>query len=117
MQATKTMGWDPRTGESQIFDSPEARDEAGWLDHHPSDEEKGGAGAVAQDDVDQDPPLSRNEVIAALNEGKVQFNARATDKQLNSALDRALRKTLSTRNIDYTNKDSTRKLLALVRGL
>lgn len=115
--SNRCKGWNPETGESQVFDSPEEREEAGWLDHHPNDEEKGGPSAKA-DAPDKDPPMERSEVIAALKEGGVRFNESANTKQLDNALKAALRKALTAagRASEFDKNTSTRDLLALVKG-
>lgn len=114
---TRTMGWNPETGENAVFDSPEEREEAGWLDHHPNDDAKGGPGAKA-DEPDRDPPMEREEVITALKEGGVNFNEAASTKQLDNALKGALRKALTAakRESEFDKSTSTRALLALVKG-
>lgn len=115
--STRTMGWDPKTGASEVFASPEERDKAGFIDHHPDDEAKGGVNASV-DEPDKDPPMEREEVIAALKEGGVKFNEQASDKQLDNALKGALRKALTAakREGEFTKDTSTRDLLALVKG-
>lgn len=108
-----TYGWNPKTGEQELFATDEARVTAGFIDHHPSDEAKGGVGEVGQ--ADRDPPLGRDEVIVALTEGGVNFNPNATDHQLDNALKGALRKALGTAGIEFAKTDSTRRLLEIVR--
>jgi hypothetical protein len=118
--STTCMGWDPETGENKVFDTPAAREAEGWLDHHPSDEEKGGAGkapgATRDQDDPADAPLTREELITALKEGGVNFKETATDAQLDSALRGALRKALTARKVEFTGKDSTRALLAKLKA-
>lgn len=115
---TRCLGWNPKTGEKQIFASPEEREKEGWLDHHPNDTEKGGPGKekVERHRPNDDPPLTREEVIAALKEGKVEFNEKATDKQLDNALKGALIRALKGRNVDVDPKLPTRKLLAQLKA-
>lgn len=110
--STKCFGWDPKTGQKKVFDTPEEREVAGWLDHHPADEAKNGPAAVEKED--QDPPLDRAELIDALKKGGVKFSADATDKQLDNALKGALRKYLGEKKIEFAKTDSTRALLAKV---
>src|SRR5690606_29144567 len=111
----KCAGWNPETGERAIFDSPEDRAAKGWLDHHPLDEDKGGAGEK-REAPDKVPPLSREELLQALKEGGVQHKDDATEKQLNSALRGALIKALATAKIEHDPKAPTRELLEKVRG-
>lgn len=110
----KTMAWNPATGEAGVYDKDAVPE--GFLDHHPNDPEKGTAPAAAADDVSKDPPLDRAELLDALKEGGVEHNPNATDRQLDAALKGALRKVLTARKIEYTKNDSTRQLLALVKG-
>lgn len=111
-----TMRWSVETGESKVFKKGEEIPD-GWLDHHPNDEEKGGAGPK-RDAPEKDPPLERDEVIAALKEGGVNFNEQATTRQLDNALKGALRKALTAakREDEFDKDTSTRALLAIVRG-
>lgn len=111
--STRCMGWDPKTGEKKVFDTPEERDVAGWLDHHPKDEAKNATDQKPTNE-DKDPPLSRAELLDALKKGGVKHNADATDKQLDNALKGALRKYLADKKVEFTKEDSTRTLLAKV---
>lgn len=107
-------GWNPENGESKVFDSPEAREAEGWLDHHPLDEDKGGVGSVNAPEAEDS--LSRDEIVAALTEGGIAFNKKAATKTLAETLDSSLRAALKARNVEFEEKASTRDLLALIKG-
>lgn len=132
------MRWDPATGESDVFQT-EGDVPDGWLDHHPSDEAKGGAGLkapvvqhaasggrrrggkAATKDVDDlgsadDTLMTREEIVAALDEGKVRYNKEASDEDLLAQLVAALKGVLSKQGKPFAGDASPRALLALVRG-
>lgn len=134
------MRWNPANGdESDVFQSEDEVPE-GWLDHHPDDTAKGGAGqkaavehrqpsggrrrgtAPVKDAVDpdlgtgDDTPMTREEVVTALQEGKVRFNKEASDEDLTAQLVAALQGVLTKRNVAFDPAASPRALLALVRA-
>jgi hypothetical protein len=113
--STACYGWDPETGEQKVFDSPEAREAEGWLDHHPLDEDKGGAGPGGGAD-DESDDLTRDEIVAALKEGGIKHNARAATLTLLSTLDSSLRVALKAKGIAFEDATPTRDLLALIKG-
>lgn len=68
----------------------------GWIDHYPTEAEQGKA--VSQPE-DAPSPLSRDQLIAALKEGSIQYNNRGNIKELESTLNNALRVTLANKNV------------------
>lgn len=108
-----TMLWHPETGESRIFGDNDPRP-LDWIGHHPSD--------PAYAPVAPPPPkftdagLSRGEVVAALTEGRVPFDARARTSTLTELLGKAVRKALADRGVAYDAEAHLRDLLALLRA-
>jgi hypothetical protein len=93
-----TMAWHPETGENQIFDHPSEVPE-GWLDTHPNNKPKGAKEAKAPaPDAFKDAPMSKDEIVAALTAGGVQFDANAKPKALQGVLREAVVKALTGRS-------------------
>lgn len=99
------MLWHPETGEMGVFaaadDAPKS-----WLDHHP-----GTAQPVAEET--NDDRLSRDEVIAALQAGGIEFSKNARTASLEKQLRAALADELG---VNVTDPRATRDLLGAVMG-
>jgi hypothetical protein len=108
------MLWNAKTGEAQVFadnDTPPA----GFIDHHPADVEKGGK--PAKDPASPaEKPLTKAEIVAALEAGGVEFDKGAKADVLGKQLHDALVAALTASNTAMTGEESTRELLAMVEG-
>lgn len=113
------LRWHPVTGENQTFADDESAPE-GWLDYHPADPAHEPPAAViepAAPVVAPDKVLTRKELIEALNEGAIAFDANAKVADLDGVLKTALVAALTNNKVEFKPEASTRELLALVRAL
>lgn len=97
------MAWHPETGENRIFNYP-SEVPADWLDTHPNNVVKPKA----------DPDMTKDEIMAALTEGGVQFDPKAKTKVLAATLRSAVEKALVSAEIDFGPDQPTKELLALL---
>lgn len=105
------MRWNPETGESKVFATVEDVPE-GWLDHHPEDPAY--ADATAEKATPAAKGLSKSETIAALKQGGVTHDPKATLPELTELLVTALRGALDAKGVEYTPEATARELLILV---
>lgn len=103
-----TMAWHPETGENKIFNHPSEVPE-GWLDTHPSNVAKAEKPAAFKD-----APMSKEEIVAALTAGGVQFDANAKPKALQGVLREAVTKALTAAEVSFDANASTKELLSLL---
>lgn len=106
------MRWNAKTGEPILLNKDQA-DPPGYLDHHPDDEEKGGGREKAQAKAKL---LPRKEVIQALKDGDVSFDAKAGTEELNTLLLGKLREALTAQEIEFGDDMGPSELLALIKG-
>lgn len=103
-----TMAWHPETGESKIFKHPSEVPE-GWLDTHPDNVPKvvKPAAPVADDKL----PMTRKEIVAALTDGGLQFDAKAPVKVLYAQLTDAVKSALTDAGVEFDAAADTKALL------
>jgi ABC-type nitrate/sulfonate/bicarbonate transport system substrate-binding protein len=123
--------WHRHTGEAQNFaDHIDAGDD--WITHHPHDTARMAAKKPpkpretdlrehdderkGEERKGEEPPLTRAEIMAALREGGITYDARTTTVTLTETLDKALREVLAARGATASPAATTRELLAAVRG-
>jgi len=102
------MRWHPETGESQIFQTQEDMP-AGWLDYNPT-----GADGLEKPKASNPLPMTREEIVAALNQGQITFKKNAGTAALYDQLRDALRKFLTERSITFEQDADGKTLLDLV---
>lgn len=105
------LHWHPKTGEVKEF-ADSAETPPGWLDHHPADP------AYLGTDEDDDGPggnLSKREVIDALTEAGVQFNARDNLATLTELLDKTISDVFAQSELTAPEGASLRQRLDIVR--
>lgn len=116
------MKWHPGTAEARVFAAPEDVPE-GWLDTHPSNlplvppVPPAPRGAGFGPDVtakDPAPPMTRDEIKAALDKLQVQYAKNAGDAKLYALLDEAVREDLTAAVIEFDPRANTATLLALL---
>lgn len=116
-KSSPTMAWEPKTGESKIFNHPDDVP-AGWLDTHPDN-----LASVTKPEPDKAPdaptkaaplPLTRKEMVKALQDGGIAFDPAAKVDVLYSVLTEAVQKFLITAEIEFDPALDTKALLALV---
>lgn len=105
-----TMAWHPETGENKIFNHPSEVPE-GWLDTHPSNVAKAEKPATV---AFKDAPMSKDDIVAALTAGGVQFDANAKPKALQGVLREAVIKALTAAEVAFDADKSTKELLSLL---
>lgn len=103
------MHWHPITGEMQVFGDDETEPE-GWLDTHPENPRLGGSVPGRE----PEKAMTREEIIAALNAGQIQFKVSTSATELQKQLRVALLAALEQHNIPDVEKLTTRQLLAEV---
>lgn len=100
------MFWHPDTGESRIFSGSETPP-ADWLDHHPADENHA---VIAR----YDPPMTRAEIRAALEDAGIAYAKNAKDVTLYDLLLTSLRQHLTMEKIEFPPNAAAPELLKLV---
>lgn len=105
------MRWHPQTGESRVFDKAEDVPE-GWINTHPASLPAEAAPAGADETASLN--MTRKEIVAALEEGGIQFNPRHGVKALYALLVENLKKALTEMDVPF-NADTTdaKELLGL----
>ncbi len=106
------MFWNPADGEPVTIGDDEEVPE-GFLDHHPDDMEKGGAAAPPE--VEQEVPLTHEELVTALQNSGTSFNEEADDAALTKQLVGLLHKALKARKVTFAKTDGPRALLAMLQ--
>lgn len=99
------MKWHPVTAEARTFTAPEDVPE-GWLDTHPSN--------LPPKPAEPVPPMTRDEIKAALDKLQVQYAKNAGDAKLYGLLDEAAREDLTAAGIEFDPHANTATLLALL---
>lgn len=114
--AYPAMKWHPETGEARAFtkagDVPD-----GWLDTHPNNISVVDKAAANNKDVVGKPvplPLTRKEMVAALQQGGIAFDPAAKVDVLYAVLTEAVKKFLTDAEIEFDPALDTKALLALV---
>ncbi len=124
--------WHPETGEHKDYNSL-SEVPKGHLDHHPNDEAHAAAEAAAPAKSDapakpsrtkrlQSAPkpaadpnaMSRDDVVAALTEGGVEFDNEASDADLQKLLDDKVRAVLTEQGVEFDPNANTKTLLGLL---
>ena len=102
--------WSPE-GEKRVFEKAEDVPE-GWLDHHPNhfDGRKPPPPAKAAAPT----PMTRDEIVAALDAGAIPFSKNAGTKALYDQLAAKVVEALKERGIPFDPKADTRVLLGLL---
>lgn len=122
-----TYGWNPETGEQEVFDTPEAREVKGFLDYHPADEAKAPAKPKpeprakapkhADDGVEKVKVLTRAEIETAFTEGGIEFDKSARVDVLDAQLNTTLRSVYTAKGWEMPADDfPTRTMLDRVRA-
>lgn len=112
------MKWHPGTAEARVFTAPEDVP-GGWLDTHPSNLPPKPAEPEQQAAKDAasnagEPPMTRDEIKAALDKLQVQYAKNAGDAKLYSLLDEAVREDLNAAGIEFDTHADTPALLAFL---
>jgi hypothetical protein len=111
------MKWDPVSGEARTFTKAVEVPE-GWLDTHPANVAnvaKQEAPKTAEAPAKAAPlPLTRKEMVKALQDGGVAFDPAAKVDVLYAILTEAVKKFLTTAEIEFDPAMDTKALLALV---
>lgn len=108
------MRWHPVSGESQTFETINEVPE-GWLDYHPhGDDAKAKSekpkAAAKSDEV----PMTREEIVAALNAGEVKFAPNAGLKSLYTLLVKNLKEHLTILEVKFDETASGPELLEIL---
>lgn len=103
--AGPTFFYDPSTGEGRVFED-EAAVPKGWLDH---------VSLVPQVERSVDP-MSRAEIVAALEAGGVSFAAKAKTGDLYELLASSLKAALKEAGIAHAEGATARDMLTLLQG-
>lgn len=91
-----TYRYDPETGEGRVF-TDAADVPKGWLDHVPARK-----------------PITREEIIAALTDGGIKFDAKAKTEALLELLVKSVHATLDESKTEFDPKADVRDLLHLL---
>lgn len=103
--------WDPDTGAHHVFRDSETPP-AHFLPHHPEDTAKLGD---KPSDADTAKPLTKDELVTALTDGGIAFKATEKVEELTTKLVSALKTALTDRQIEFTEDEHPRSLLAKVQ--
>lgn len=106
------LKWHPETGESRLFDKAGDVPE-GWLDTHPANLARVQADAAAAPKPVK-LSLSRTEIQAALREGGIDHNIKASTKDLHDLLRERCIKHLTEGGIEFDAAADTKTLLELI---
>lgn len=96
-----TWMYDPNTGEGRVF-TDSADVPKGWLDHVPAASER--------------KPMTRDEIVAALEAGDIKFDHKAKVAELRDLLTDSVVTALEAAKIEHDPKADVRDLLALLTG-
>jgi hypothetical protein len=113
------MKWDPVSGEARTF-TKAAEVPEGWLDTHPANVANVAKPApdnkkVVEAAAKAAPlPLTRKEMVKALQDGGIAFDPAAKVDVLYAILTEAVKKFLTTAEIEFDPAMDTKALLALV---
>lgn len=109
--AEKFPGWryDPATGEGGLFNSADEVPD-GWLDHVPPP----GAPLAQEPAVSVRKPMTRAEITAALDSGRISYDPKAKADELHALLRDKVIAALKARAIAFDEAADTRDLLALL---
>lgn len=104
------MRWHPITGEMQVFHA--AHDvPADWLTYHPASADgQKPAPKVKPNEL----PMTKEEIVAALESGGIKFKATQGVKALYELLDANLREHLAANKIDIPEGATVPALLSLI---
>ena len=105
------MYWNPETSEPRVFDAPEDVP-AGWLPHHPANAPA--APPPAKPAPKASVPMTRAEIVAALDAGNVPYTSTTSDARLYKLLVSSLQTHLTEQGIKYPANADAFALLALV---
>jgi hypothetical protein len=102
--------WSPE-GECRPFDKAEDVPD-GWTDHHPNhfDGQKPPPPVKAAVPT----PMTRDEIVAALDAGGIEFGKNTGTKALYDLLTKSVQKVLTDRSIPFDQNADTRVLLGLL---
>src|SRR5581483_9866922 len=107
-KSAPTMAWHPETGENRVFPHPSEVPE-GWLDTHPSNASKAAEGG------DKNPgdklPMTRKEIVAALNDGGISFDKQAKTSALYAQLLDAVKSALTEAGVEFDVNADAKVLL------
>lgn len=109
-----SMRWNPETGESQVFSAPHEVPD-GWLDQHPNSV-SGDDKAAAKSDTKTGLPLTKAEIVEALNEYEIPFKANTGAKGLYELLETSLKAHLAAEKVEIPADANVPALLALVKA-
>jgi hypothetical protein len=101
--------WHPESGDCRIFDKAEDVPE-GWLESHPGSLDQA---APAADKAYDALPLSKKEIVAALDEGGVSFKKNAPVAALYALLMENLKKALTEQEIAFPEDADAKALMDL----
>lgn len=106
--ADKFPGWryHPETGEGGLFEKVEEVPD-GWLDHVQAP----GSTAPPAQDV---PVMSRAEIVAALDSGRIAYNAKASTTTLHTLLRDKAGAALRSRGIEFDEATPTSEMVRLL---
>lgn len=102
-----TMAWHPETGENKVFNHP-SEVPAEWLDTHPSNKPK----EVEKAPAAKPEPMTRDEIVAALSDGGVEFDDKSKTKVLAEILRKSVIAALTSAEVEFDADASTKDLLA-----
>lgn len=114
------MMWHIETGAPKIFEDKEDHGPM-YLPHHPEDTDKAAQGNVEQvhtphpgESVVDPNPLTKAEVVAALDAGAIEYDGRQGVAALTAVLVAALKDVLGKTEVPFAEDESPRSLLAKV---
>lgn len=103
--------WHPETGESQACMSAEEVP-PGWIDHHPNQVQDP---RPAPKPVDNVLPMTRKEIVAALDEAGISYQRNAGVKALYDVLGASLRNFLTEAEVTFDPSADVPTLLKLAK--
>jgi hypothetical protein len=108
-QSYPALKWHPETGDCRLFHS-EGQVPKGWLDQHPRN--------LAPEKLDPASPaalpMTRKEIVEALNSGGISYDPKAKASVLFDQLTVAVKEALTEANISFDDAADTKELLALL---